>query len=60
MDLTTEAGDLMFLMLCGRSTELPEGAREQVRAALFNQRLESYSDGFLAELRADALIQEAE
>ncbi len=58
VDLTTEAGDLMFLMLCGRSTELPEGAREQVRAALFNQRLESYANGFLAELREDALIRE--
>ena len=59
-DLTTESGDLMFLMLCGRSTELPEGAREQVRAALFNQRLESYANGFLAELREDALIIEAQ
>jgi len=58
VDLTTDAGDLMFLMLCGRTTELPEGAREQVRAALFNQRLESYANGFLAELRADALIRE--
>lgn len=59
-DLTTEAGDLMFLMLCGRSSELPEGAREQVRAALFNQRLESYADGYMAELRASAIIREAE
>lgn len=57
-DLTLPTGELMFLMLCGRSTELPEGAREQVRAGLFNQRLESYSNGFLAELRADALIRE--
>lgn len=58
VDLTTETGDLMFLMLCGRSTSLPEGAREQVRAALFNQRLDSYANGFLAELREDALIAE--
>lgn len=60
VDLTTETGELMFLMLCGRNTELPEGAREQVRAGLFNQRLESYANGFLAELREDALIVEAE
>lgn len=58
VDLTTASGDLMFLMLCGRSTELPEGARDQVRAQLFNQRLESYANGFLAELREDALIRE--
>lgn len=49
---------LLFLMLCGRSTELPEGGREDVRAALFQQRLESYAQGYLAELRADAIIDE--
>ncbi|MEM9317479.1 MAG: peptidylprolyl isomerase [Pseudomonadota bacterium] len=59
-DLTTEDGALMFLMLCGRTTELPEGARETVRQALFNQRLESYADGFLAELMSEAIISEAE
>ncbi|WP_430448107.1 peptidylprolyl isomerase [Rhodophyticola sp.] len=51
---------LQVLMLCGRSTELPEGGREEVRQALFQQRLESYADGFLAELRADAIITEDE
>ncbi|MEM1273638.1 MAG: peptidylprolyl isomerase [Pseudomonadota bacterium] len=59
-DLTLPDGNLMFLMLCGRSTELPEGARESIRRALFNQRLDSYADGFMAELRADALIRESE
>lgn len=49
---------MLFLMLCGRSTELPEGGRDQVRAALFQQRLESYANGYLAELRADAIISE--
>lgn len=49
---------LLFLMLCGRSTDLPEGGREEVRAALFQQRLESYAQGYLAELRADAIIDE--
>ncbi len=50
--------DMLFLMLCGRSTELPEGGREEVRQALFQQRLESYAQGYLAELRADAIIDE--
>ena len=49
---------LLFLMLCGRSTELTEGGREEVRAALFQQRLESYAQGYLAELHADAIIDE--
>ncbi|MDH3262410.1 MAG: peptidylprolyl isomerase [Paracoccaceae bacterium] len=31
--------------------------REQVRAQLVNQRLSSYADGYLAELRADATIR---
>ncbi|WP_084667967.1 peptidylprolyl isomerase [Nioella nitratireducens] len=50
--------DMLFLMLCGRSTELPEGGREEVRQALFQQRLQSYAEGYLAELRADAIIVE--
>lgn len=59
-NLTRRDGDqLLFLMLCGRSTELPEGGREQVREALFQQRMESYADGYLAELRADAIIDES-
>lgn len=53
-----EGTQLLFLMLCGRSTELPEGGREEVRQALFQQRLESYAQGYLAELRADAIIDE--
>lgn len=53
-----EGSQLLFLMLCGRATELPEGGREQVRAALFQQRMESYANGYLAELRADAIIDE--
>lgn len=59
--LTRNGGrDMVFLMLCGRTTELPEGGREEVRQALFTQRLESYADGFLEELRADAIITEDE
>ena len=59
-NLTRANGEqLLFLMLCGRSTELPEGGREQVREALFQQRMESYANGYLAELRADAIIDES-
>ncbi len=59
MSLTRAGGtELLFLMLCGRSVELPEGGREQVRNALFQARMESYASGYLAELRADAIIDE--
>jgi len=48
--------ELQFIMLCGRSSEIAEGARDQIRAQLRQQRLVSYADGFLDELRADAVI----
>jgi peptidyl-prolyl cis-trans isomerase SurA len=53
--LSTPAA-LRVIMLCGRSVELPEGAREQVQNSLRQQRLVTYANGALAELRADAVI----
>lgn len=51
-------GALSVLMLCGRTPELgAEVNREQVRAQLVNQRLSSYADGYLQELKADAIIR---
>ncbi len=47
---------LTFLMLCGRATKLSEGDREQVREALFTQRLEAFGDGYLQELMGDAIV----
>ncbi len=56
---------LVYLMLCGRTVETPvdeEGneidVRDNIRNQLFQQRLASYADSFLEELRADALIVE--
>ncbi len=56
--LTTGDGQaLVFLMLCGRTLAVNEDvSREQVRLSLSNQRLASYANGYLAELRADAVI----
>lgn len=46
-----------FLMLCGRISAVAEEAGlEQVRNQLRNQRLSSYADSYLEELRADAII----
>lgn len=51
-------GTPSMLMLCGRTPELPEGVdRGTIRTQLINQRLGSYADGFLAELRSDAIIR---
>ena len=63
---------MVYLMLCGRTIEMPEpdapeldengepvpaaDPREQLRRQLFSQRLASYADSFLEELRADAII----
>jgi peptidyl-prolyl cis-trans isomerase SurA len=49
---------LVMLMLCGR-TELTEEDvdRAAIRRQLIDQRLSAYADGYLAELRADALIR---
>lgn len=50
----------MVLMLCGRSTEEAEALdRGAVRRQLANQRVASYAEAYLAELRADAVIVEA-
>ena len=50
---------LVLLMLCGRSPDLEQEVdRAQLSLGLRNQRLESYSDGFLDQLRADARITE--
>lgn len=58
--LSDTQGQPLLLMLCGRSNALPEGARENIRQALFQRRLATYASGFLAELRAEALITEDE
>lgn len=57
---TADGGQaLMMVMLCGRTPVASEDAdREQVTVGLRNQRLGSYADGYLAQLRADARIVE--
>lgn len=50
---------LVFLMLCSRTPDLEQDVdRAQLSIGLRNQRLESYSDGYLQQLRADARITE--
>jgi peptidyl-prolyl cis-trans isomerase SurA len=51
-----ENGSINVVMLCNRAKDLPEGAREQIRSALFNRRVGSFGAGYLQELRGDAII----
>lgn len=49
---------LVFLMLCGRTTEAnAEVSRDDVIARLRQRKLQGYADLFMAELRANARIQ---
>lgn len=50
---------LLMVMLCGRTAKLgDEVSREDVASALREQRLQSFAEGYLAQLRADATIVE--
>ncbi|QYK40062.1 MAG: peptidylprolyl isomerase [Paracoccaceae bacterium] len=52
------AGVRVVLMLCGRTPQVDAApSREAIRNELRNQRLASYADGYLEELRADAIIR---
>lgn len=48
--------ELTVIMLCSRTRELPEGEREELRNSLFNQKISGLGDGYLQELRGDAII----
>jgi peptidyl-prolyl cis-trans isomerase SurA len=52
-------GNRVFLMLCARRPQMETPpSREEVRQQLFNQRLAAMADGYLADLRANAIIRE--
>lgn len=53
----TRSGNLMVLMLCGRTRAVAEGQdREDLAMGLRNRRLNTLAEGYLAQLRADAYI----
>ncbi|PTN03615.1 periplasmic chaperone for outer membrane proteins SurA [Rhodovulum imhoffii] len=52
-------GGAEIVMLCARTPQLEASPdRGEIRQRLLNQRLGSYADSYLAELRADAIIRE--
>ncbi|MEJ6709385.1 MAG: peptidylprolyl isomerase [Amylibacter sp.] len=53
---TNSAGTLTIVMLCDRLRELPEGVRENIRNGLFNQRIGGFGQGYLQELKSDAIV----
>lgn len=54
----TRGGALALVMLCSRTITLPETVtRENVRNQLQTQRLTAFAEGYLAELRADAIFR---
>ncbi|MBE1284566.1 MAG: peptidylprolyl isomerase [Rhodobacteraceae bacterium] len=59
-NLTRNNGQvLVFLMLCGRTGAISEDTtREEIADALTQQRLSAFSESYLQQLRADALIVE--
>lgn len=59
-NLTSESGqNLMMIMMCGRSPVLAtEASREEITLALRNQRLSSFADGYLEQLKSEADIIE--
>ena len=50
-------GGVRALMLCGRVREVPEGALDQIGGALFQNRISTYAQGYLDELKADAVVE---
>lgn len=58
--LTRSGGQtLVVLMLCGRTSEIAEDIdRSDISIGLRNQRIGELAEGYLAQLRADALIIE--
>ncbi|MDV7141687.1 peptidylprolyl isomerase [Tropicimonas sp. TH_r6] len=57
--LLTRGDNMLFLMLCSRAPALGEEApnRDAIRRSLFSKRVAAYGDGYLAQLRADAIIR---
>lgn len=59
-NLTSASGqNLVFLMLCSRTRDLPEEvSRDDIKLRLQNQRLQSFANAYLDELKAAAHIED--
>ncbi len=50
------SGGISVIMLCNRTTELPEGEREALRDSLFSRKISSLGQGYMQELKSSAKI----
>ena len=57
-EIIRDGRGVVLVMLCGRSGEVSPEDRESLRARLFNQRMNAFAQGYLQELRGDAVIEE--
>jgi peptidyl-prolyl cis-trans isomerase SurA len=54
---SSDGSQLLFVMLCGRTAAINEDVkREDVANAILNRRLSSYAEGYLGQLRSEAVI----
>ncbi|MXU65710.1 peptidylprolyl isomerase [Oceanomicrobium pacificus] len=55
-DVVRTADAVRVVMLCDRASNIAPEQREQVRTQLLNQRLNSLSEGYLQELKRNAVV----
>ncbi|MEO0912254.1 MAG: peptidylprolyl isomerase [Pseudomonadota bacterium] len=58
IEIQEDARGVVLLMLCGRSDQTSPEEREALRSRLFNQRMNTLAQGYLQDLRGDAVIVE--
>ena len=58
IEIFRDAVGVRLLMVCARSGETSPEEREALRRRLFNQRMSAFGQGYLQELRGDAVIIE--
>lgn len=54
--LLTRDGFLRFVMLCARPVDTPAERFNEIGQSILNQRLSGFAEGYLSELRNDAVI----
>ncbi len=58
IEIQRDSRGVVLVMLCGRSDESSPEEREALRRRLFNQRMRTFAQGYLQELRGDAVIED--
>ena len=58
IEIQRDPRGVVMVMLCSRSDESSPEEREALRRRIFSQRMNSFGQGYLQELRSDAVIEE--